>query len=303
MHIMGEIMTDVQRRLDWALLYVLGFIWGSNFIFMKMAIAVIPPLEVAWMRTIFGAAPIALFALAKGALTMGHLRYIPHFAVMAMLANVVPYVGLVIGTQHLASGVTGAISGSIPFITAVMVAFAVPTEPLSRSKIAGLLIGFVGILLVSPIGNNSSSAEGSPLTGVAAVLAGAVGYAAALIYARRFLTPLSLNPLSLAVWQMIVASILLAPLAAPGHWAALWQHAEAAMGLVLGLGLLGTGIGFVIYYRLINSLGALKAGSVYYLPPIVALIIGHFFGGENVSILQLLGAGLIMCGIYYANRK
>ena len=289
--------------VSWSLLGLLGVIWGTNFLFMKVALAVVPPLEVAWLRTIFGALPIAAFALVRGSLTRNDWRFAHHFAAMALLANVGPYVFFVIGTAHLPSGVAGVISGAIPFVTAAIVAVALPAERLTRLKALGLGIGFAGVLLVAPLGRGAASAGGgSPLIGVAAMLAGSVSYALALVYARRFMVSLGLGPVKLATYQMLFAAVLLAPFAAPGHWSELTAHSEALLALVFGLGLAGTGIAFVIYYQLIQSLGALKAASVYYIPPVVALVVGWAVAGETITLVQSIGAMLVMAGIFFANR-
>ena len=89
-----------------------------------------------------------------------------------------------------------------------------------------------------------------------ATLGGAFSYALALVYAKRFIAPLGMTEVRLASDQMILAIILMAPFAAPGHWAALAEQPSALAGLVIGLGLLGTGVAFVIYYSLIQTLGA-----------------------------------------------
>ena len=295
--------SSMPWLVSWSLLGLLGVIWGTNFLFMKMAVAVVPPLEVAWLRTIFGALPIAAFALVRGSLARTDWRFAHHFAAMALLANVGPYVFFVIGTAHLPSGVAGVISGAIPFVTAAIVAIALPAERLTRVKALGLGIGFAGVLLVAPLGRGAASASGgSPLIGVAAMLAGSVSYALALVYARRFMVSLGLGPVKLATYQMLFAAVLLAPFAAPGHWSELAAHSEALLALVFGLGLAGTGIAFVIYYQLIQSLGALKAASVYYIPPVVALVVGWAIAGETITLVQAIGATLVMAGIFYANR-
>jgi drug/metabolite transporter (DMT)-like permease len=281
-----------------SLLGLLGVIWGTNFLFMKMAVAVVPPLEVAWLRTIFRALPIAALALVRSSLARTDWRFAHHFAAMALLANVGPYAFFIIGTAHLPSGVGSVISGAIPFVTAAIVAIALPTERLTRFKALGLEIGFAGVLLVAPLGRGAASASGgSPLIGVAAMLAGSVSYALALVYARRFMVSLGLGPVKLATYQMLFAAVLLAPFAAPGHWGDLAVHSER-----LGLGLAGTGIAFVIYYQLIQILGALKAASVYYIPPVVALVVGWAIAGETITLAQAIGATLVMAGIFYASR-
>lgn len=294
--------SSASQLFSWSLLGLLGIIWGTNFLFMKMAVAAVPVLEVAWMRTIFGALPIAAFALARGYLARADWRLAHHFAAMAILANVGPYVFFVIGTANLPSGVAGVISGAIPFVTAGIVAVALPAERLTRVRAFGLGVGFAGILLVAPLHGAALAGGGSPLVGVGAMLAGSVSYALALVYARRFLAPLNLSPVKLAAYQMLFAIGLLAPFAAPGHWSELFANGPALLALVVGLGLVGTGIAFVIYYQLIQSLGAMKAASVYYVPPVVALGMGWAFAGETITLVQAIGAALVMAGIFFANR-
>ena len=295
--------SSLPLLISWSLLVLLGVIWGTNFLFMKLAVAVVPPLEVAWLRTIFGALPIAVLALVRGSLAKTDWRFAHHFAAMAVLANVGPYVFFVIGTARLPSGVAGVISGAIPFVTAAIVAVALPAERLTRVRALGLGIGFAGVLLVAPLGRGAVSASGgSPLIGVAAMLAGSGSYAFALVYARRFMVSLGLGPIKLATYQMLLAAVLLAPFAAPGHWRELAADSEALLALVFGLGLAGTGIAFVIYYQLIQSLGALRAASVYYIPPVVALAVGWVVADETITLVQATGATLVMAGIFFANR-
>ena len=296
-------LPGLKANIAWLLLVLLGVIWGTNFLFMKLAVNVIPPLEVAWLRTLFGAIPITLFALFRRSLDWRDWRHVHHFTAMALLANVGPYVLFVIGTEHLPSGIVGATSGAIPFITAGVVAVALPSEVLTRSKLTGIAIGFAGVLLVAPLGGGVGVAAGSSsLIGMAATLGGALSYALALVYAKRFIAPLGMSAVRLASYQMVLAFIVMAPFAAPGHWAALADHPSALAGLVIGLGLLGTGVAFVIYYSLIQTLGALKAASVYYIPPVVALATETIFVGESIGLKQIGGALLIMAGIFYANR-
>jgi drug/metabolite transporter (DMT)-like permease len=293
----------MNRLLPWLLLVVLGVIWGTNFLFMKVAVGVLPAVEVAWMRTLFGALPILTFALVSKAIRWADARWAHHFLVMAILANVGPYLFFILGTKHLPSGVAGVISGAIPCITAVIVAITLPTERITWAKAAGMLTGVVGVVLVTPIGASVGHGSGpSSMTGALCVLGGAISYAFALVYAKRFIAPLGLSALRLAAYQMVLASLVLAPFAAPGHWAVLVAHPSVLFAMALGLGLLGTGIAFVIYYVLIARLGALRAASVYYIPPVVALVVGALFAGETLGLRQALGTCLVLGAIYSAVR-
>jgi drug/metabolite transporter (DMT)-like permease len=293
----------MNRLLPWLLLCVLGIIWGTNFLFMKVAVGVLPALEVAWMRTLFGALPIVALALVTKAIDWRDWRRAHHFLVMAVLANVGPYVFFILGTKNLPSGIAGVISGAIPCITAIVVAVALPAERITRWKAIGVLTGFVGVVLVTPIGAAATQAGAqASFVGAACVLGGAISYSLALVYAKRFIAPLGLSAVRLAAYQMLLASAVLTPFAAPGHWAILAAHPMAFLDMALGLGFLGTGVAFVIYYFLIARLGALRAASVYYIPPVVALGVGALFANEQISVRQALGTFLVMGAIYFAIR-
>jgi drug/metabolite transporter (DMT)-like permease len=134
------------------------------------------------------------------------------------------------------------------------------------------------------------------------VLGGAISYSLALVYAKRFIAPLQLGAVRLAAYQMVLAAAVLAPFAAPGHWGELAAQPVALIDLALGLGLLGTGVAFVIYYFLIATLGALRAASVYYIPPVVALAVGALFANEHIAVRQAIGTIMVMGAVYFAIR-
>lgn len=283
-------------------LALLGLIWGSNFLFMKLAVEQMPALDVALWRTIFGAVPIMVLALWWGLLRLRDLRYWPHFLAMALFANAGPYVFFIIGTAHLASGIAGAIAGSVPVITVSLASVAIPSERPTRRMLIGLSCGLIGILTLSPIGTHMAFGA-SAWVGVGAMFAGALSYAVALIYARYFVQKLGLKPLSLAAWQMIFAVLLLLPFSHLMTIGRLVYNPMTLVGLVVGLGLLGTGVAFVIYYELIAKMGALRAGTVYYIPPVVALLMGAAFMGEPLGLKEWIGTALILIGVFYASKK
>lgn len=281
---------------------LLGLIWGSNFLFMKQAVEEMPALDVALWRTIFGALPVVFLAAWLGILSLRQLRHWPHFLAMALFANAGPYVFFVVGTAHLPSGVAGAIAGSVPLVTAALASVAIPSERPTRKMLIGLVCGLIGVLTLSPIGGRVALG-GHPWIGVGAMFAGALSYAIALIYARHFVQRLGLKPLSLAAWQMIFALLLLLPLSRPASILGLLHTPAVFTELVVGLGLLGTGVAFVIYYELIAKMGALRAGIVYYIPPVVALLLGAIFMGERLGLKEWIGTALILMGVFYASQK
>ena len=283
---------------DWAAFVALGLLWGINFLFMREAVHVVQPLQVAWLRVVFGAVPILLFALGRGSVRLADVRHARHFLVMSLLATVVPYVMFAKGTKLLQSGAAGAVSGVIPLMTAAFAILFLEDERLTARKAAGLLAGLVGVAMVARVHRLYGGSSHGAALGAVLMLAGSAGYAGAMVYARRYLAALKIGPLALAAYQTTSAAILLTALAPKSGVLALAGAPRALLALSIGLGLLGTGVAFILYYRLIERLGAITASSVFYLPPVVALVAGACLAGEEVSAIQSLGTVSILAGVF-----
>ena len=279
----------------------LGTIWGSNFIFMKWAIDYITPLQVVLARVVLGFLPVLVYAVARRQLKVSHLKYFGHFAVMACLAAAIYYYGFARGTALLPSGVAGAVSGAIPLFSMLAAVVLMSEEKFDRSRVLGLLIGLFGVLTIArPFAAGSGSAS---VEGVVFMVIGSLSLGVSFVYARRFITPLNLPAAALTTYQLGVASLLLMLVTPAGGIAAVFADPTAAIGLVVGLGLLGTGIAYILYYFIIDRLGAVGASSVTYLPPVVALLIGAIIVGEPIAALDYLAAGMILAGVFLLNRR
>ena len=132
-----------------ALFLLLGIVWCSNFIYMKMASASLSAVQITFLRVLFGFLPILLYAWSKGVLKAAHLRHLRHFLAMALLAAVLYYYGFAAGTSRLHSGVAGALSASIPIFSFLLALAFLKEEHLTPRRAAGVLCGFVGVVLLS----------------------------------------------------------------------------------------------------------------------------------------------------------
>ncbi len=283
-----------MARSPYFCLSILGCLWGANFLFMKNA-GDMAATRVVWFRLFFGALALVPFMLSA----LPKLRRTPmfwlHVSVMSLAANVVTFHCFMEGTQRLGAGTAGVISGAIPLMTALLAALLLPSEKLNGRGILGLLLSFAGIAGITTGGNTGS---GAMLSGAVYMLAGALGYAVAFVYARRFLTVGPLSALELAAMQMLVATVLYAPLAEWHGIEEMQWNLEFLGNVALGLGVLGSGLAYVIYYSLIESLGAVAASSVTYLPPLVALVLGWTVLHEPVHPQHLVGTALVLSGIF-----
>lgn len=288
-------------NLSFFIVLALGVIWGSNFIYMKMAAVYLDPMQVTFYRVVFGLFPVVIYAIYKKVLKLEDLKYSIHFFVMSLLAAVIYYYGFVKGSALLLSGIAGALSGLIPVFSFLLAALFLKEEKITVKAFLGVLIGFLGVVLISGVFNENL--ENVNLEGTVAIIVGSLSVGASFIYAKRFIMPLNLNPSALTTYQLSYALLLMLIIVDFEGINNIWQDTHSALGMVFGLGIFGTGIAYIMYYYAIKKFGALLASSITYLPPIVALVIGFFIVGEEIKIIDFIATGLIFFGVFLINKR
>jgi drug/metabolite transporter (DMT)-like permease len=283
-----------------AMFAAVGLIWGSNFLFMKWASATISPGQTTLLRVLSGFVPVALYAASRGALSRRHLRYVHHFLVMSVLATSLHYFALAAGSELLPSGIAGALTGVIPLLSLLGAAVLLRSEPITPTRVLGLLVGCGGVLLIA---RPWEAAGAVSMAGVLYILVASLSFALAFVYARRFLVDLDIPPAGLTTYQLGLGLLALAAVTDLRGITAIGSDPRALTGLVVGLGLLGTGVAYIIYYLLVERLGAITASSATYVPPVVALAIGWLLVGEPIRALDGAALLLILVGVLGAARR
>jgi drug/metabolite transporter (DMT)-like permease len=209
-----------------------------------------------------------------------------------MFGSALPFTMLAWGEQHVSSALTAVLNASTPLFAAIMAGILLG-DRLRLAQIGGLLLGFLGVAVAAGVGG-SDLAESSRLGEAASVAAGAC-YGLSFAYARRHLMPLA--PLLAAAGQLIAGTLLLLPAAvATTVQGGFNVNARQALAVVL-LGVLGTGVAYVVSYRLIADVGPTRAAAVTYLIPIVAVTVGVVFLDEPFSLRLIAGGVLTVAGI------
>jgi drug/metabolite transporter (DMT)-like permease len=273
---------------------LLGLIWGSNFMFVKWAVKEVSPSQIVLLRVAFGFVPIFIFALAKRTLRWEHIRYAHHFAVMSLLATAVYYFAFAKGTVLLASSIAGLLSGAIPLFTFVCAWLFMREERINMTKAAGVALGFIGVLVIARPWSNMG---GIDRLGVIYMIAGSISVGCSFVYARRFISPLKLPAVALVTYQIGLAMIFLLFVTSLDGIGAVFNDRRAWIGLLFGLGLCGTGLAYVLYYFIVENLGAVAAAGVTYIPPVVALVIGVSLAGERIHPTGYAAMTLILTGV------
>jgi drug/metabolite transporter (DMT)-like permease len=279
-------------------LLVLGCIWGTSFLFIKVALEGLPPLGIALGRSASGAATMLAIAAARRVKLPRDRKTWLHIAFIATVANVLPFALFSWGELHVTSSVAGVYNATTPLATLAVAMLALPDERPTRARVGGIAIGALGVVTV--LGPWRGTGESAPL-GQLACLVAAASYGVAFNYTRRYVTPLRLDPVALTASQLVVATAMLAvvtPLGG-GHVHLAWK----VVGSVLALGALGTGIAFVIYHGLIRDIGATSTSLVTFVAPVVAVALGATVLGEAITWNLFAGAVVVFLGAALAEGR
>lgn len=279
-------------------LFLLAAIWGWSFLLIKVAVAGMPPSAVAFARVALGMVVLLVVVRARGLRLPTGRRAWRHFAAVGLFGSALPFTMLAWGEQHISSALTAVLNASTPLFAALLVAVFLG-QRLRPSQSLGLLAGFVGVGVAAGLG--ASDLSGSSLAGEAAAVAAGASYAISITYAKRHLSELS--ALVNAAGQLVMATVLALPFAVATTAREGIDLTPRRLLAVCVLGVVGTGVAYVLFYRIINDLGPTMAAAVTYLVPVMAVTVGLVFLDEAFHVRLLAGGALILAGIVLLNGQ
>lgn len=280
---------------------LLARIWGNNFFFMKWASKLISPGQIVFLRVLCGFLPILAFALWRGDLRKEHLRRGHHFLVMSLLATCIYYYAFAKGTSVLLSGVAGMLSGSIPLFSFLVAFFFLREERITVFKATGVLLGFLGVALIARPW--AAGVEAINTEGAAYMVLGSLSLGSSFVYARKFLSHQSIPSSALATYQVGLALVMLSLTTDFTGITRIGTEPMALLGLVIGLGFTGTGVAYILYYFIVERLGAVAASSVTYIPPVIAMFIGFFLAQEPIGPWDVTAMVSILTGVFLLRAR
>ncbi|KKB09551.1 DMT family transporter [Devosia chinhatensis] len=282
---------------DWALIIMLGAIWGCSFVFNAILIREIGPLWVTSLRVGIGALGCWAFLLALRKPIPREPRLWLQLGALGVIAYAVPFALFPLAQAHLASGIAAIINALTPMVTAIVSHFWIGGEKATRTKFTGVLIGFAGAaILVSPA---LASGGSSQLWAVAACLGATLCYALSLNITRSYR---HVEPTAFAAIALTVAAVIAIPLALLAEGLPVMTRPES-WGAALAIGLLSTAFTFQIMYRILPRVGATNFATTTFIAPISALIIGVSVLGETILPIQLLGMLVIFLGLLFIDGR
>ncbi len=262
-------------------------IWGSSFLFIRLAVEHLPPSAVVFGRTMLGTAFLLQLATRKRAFRGLRRAVLPVVAV-TLLDMALPTFLTAWGEQHVSSSVAGILTATDPLFTAVLALWLIRSEAVDRTRFAGLIVGFAGVVALLGIDFRGHAAE---LLAAGAVLLSALGYAAAALLYRRWLA----DAPALGVTALMTAISSVAFLAPAAVDLPRQLPPVSSLLALAALGIVNTGLAYWLFYVLIDEAGAATASVITYVMPVVALLLGVGLLGEKLTVGAI--AGLILIGV------
>ncbi len=275
------------------MLLALAGVWGSSFLFIKVIVDEASPAELVAGRLVLGAAAMLAFIAVRRRRVEWSPALLGKTSIMAVVNNIIPFMLISWGEQHINSGTASVLNSTVPIFTAAFAAAVFADEYFTPSRAAGLMLGLLGVVALT--GDDVLHVTDSSVLGQLAVIAASACYGAGSVYARTLLH--SHDPVDMSVAQLIMASVMAVPLmflleGTPDYSLSL----EATLSL-LTLGIAGTGLAYMAYLWLIGATGAVRASLVTYIIPVTALFLGSAVLDENIGWNTVAGAALIIVGV------
>lgn len=274
-----------------------ALIWGLSFYFIEILLISFHPFMIAFMRLSIGAVIMLITAaIMKERLPVELWRKL---FVMGILMNSLPGLMFAIAQDHISSILASILNAATPLVTLLMVIVFFREQKSTNSQFLGLVIGLLGVLTVLGIWQGIPSSQ---FIGIIALMAAVTGYGISMPYYRKHIVPLNYSPISLMALQIPLSALQVLPLAIFNYELRSPVSLHAIISILL-LGGFGSGLAYVLHYRVTATAGAVVASSITYLMPVVAAVAGVFLLQEKLHWYEFAGALIVIIGILLTQRK
>ncbi|GAA5033524.1 DMT family transporter [Microbacterium fluvii] len=277
-----------------------GIVWGSSFLFMKVALTGISPAQVAWSRLILGGLTLGLFVALRRERLPRRAAVWGHLTVLAVSFCVVPFLLFSWAQQHVSSGLASIYNATTPIMTAIMAWAVFRVEKLKPVQIAGILLGILGVMVIIAPWQGLDLSQS--LVAQFAILGATACYGFSLAYMRRFASDTGVSALVFSFLNIGIAAAIMA-LLTPVLVLTPVSLDPWVVGSVVLLGCLGTGVAYIWNQNAVRAWGPTRASTVTYITPVVGVILGVVVLGEAVSWNEPAGALIVFLGILLAQDR
>ena len=296
----GLVTSSGGTRLEWALFLLLGFAWGSSYLFIKIGVdAGLTPFTLVTLRLFFGTLLLAtVVAVARERLPRERRTY-AHLVVMAVFNVALPFTLITWAEGSVESSLAAILTAPVPLFVIVIGPFFLADERITLPRVLGLLVGFVGVWIL--VGFDPTRLADGDLFPELALIGACLSYAAGAVYARRNVH--GLRPMIPALFQVLFAMLIAGTLALLFERPLGLSVQPIAFLAVIWLGLLGSGLAYLLFFRLLRTWGATRTSLVAYLLPVVGIVLGVLVLREPVDLRLIAGTALVIGGIAIVNAR
>jgi drug/metabolite transporter (DMT)-like permease len=293
-------MPARSSRIDWLLFLLLGFMWGSSYLFIKIGVDHgLPPFTLIALRLGIGFLLLAsVVAYAREPLPREQSMY-GHLLVMAIVNIAIPFALITFAEQTVDSSLAAVLNSAVPLFVIVIASIFLTGETITVNRVAGLLIGFVGVAIL--VGFDITDLGSANTIGEIALIGATVSYAIGAVYSRAHIH--GLRPMIPAVFQVGFALVIVTVLAFVFEKPLAVQFIPESILAVVWLGLLGSGLAYLVFFRILGRWGATRTSLVAYLLPVYGIALGALVLHEPIAASTLLGTGLVIGGIALVNSR
>jgi drug/metabolite transporter (DMT)-like permease len=278
----------------------LALIWGASFLLIKVAVQDMSPEALVLIRSFAGFAALATFIALMRRPLFGQdwRRRIVPFVILALTGGLVPWILIAWGETRISSGLASILNSTTPFWAAVLIYWVIPKERPSLLNYVGVVVGLAGVVILVAPDLTAKGVQGDVLGALAVVFA-SLSYAVSALYQRLRLRGVSVYEVSLG--QLAATTLLAIPVSLPAlpsvHWAPL------SIAAVIALGVFGSGVAYLLYYYMLNTIGPVRATGVTLLVPVTAVFWGVVLLHESLTVPIVVGMVVILAGIVLTNIR
>lgn len=276
---------------DWIMLLTLSGLWGCSYFLVEIALQGLPVMTLVAIRILLAALVLWIFVMLSGATVPRSLHIWRSFLFMGLLNNVLPFSLIVWGQTIISSSLAAILTATTPLFAVVVAAAWLRDEPVSTNKIFGLIIGFVGVVVM--IGPEVIGELGQQGFAQIAVVLASLSYALASAYGRRF-SAFGIKPVVSAAGQVTMSALLLVAFVALTEDLTGLPMIEIDVWVaVAALAIFSTAVAYTLYFRILASAGAMNLMLVTFLMPVTAIFLGVFVLDEQLGTSEIIGVLLI----------
>jgi drug/metabolite transporter (DMT)-like permease len=294
----SSIAKTSNLTVEFVLLGMLACLWGSSYLFIKVAVATIPPITLIAMRVVIAAAFLLALMWGQGARFPSDRHFWHLLLIQGFFNSIASWTLLAWGQQYIDSALAGVLNSTSPIFVLICTMLITRHEALNGWKLAGALLGMLGVVLI--MGMDTLGGIGKEVAAQLAVLLSALLYAGAALHGKRLS---HVPPIVVSAGTMLWATLFLVPLSLVVDRPWTLSPARDSVFAAIGLGVLCTGIALILYFRLVRTLGSMGVASQSYLRAGISVVLGIAVLGEHITLPIGLGLCAIILGVIAINIR